>query len=231
MKNSKSDKIATKFVKDSIEITAPMLSIVFNKSISQRVFPKKFKIAKVCPVYKGKGSKCDPDNYRPITVLSVIARLFEKFIHEQLSSYFNDYLYKRQSGFRLKYSTQMALPNTSNQWLLNIDKSDYNLAVFLDRRKAFHTVNHNLLFKKLKFYGIQEIKLQWFESYLSERQQYCSVNNHHSQLASVQLSIPQGSSLGPLLFIIYINDLQCALEKSEPDIYAGDAGVFVSEGI
>ena len=94
MKNSKSGKIATKFVKDPIEIKPPMLSIIFNKSISQGVFPKNLKIGKVCPIYKGKGSKSDPDNYRPITVLSVIARLFEKLVHEQLCLYFNDYLYK-----------------------------------------------------------------------------------------------------------------------------------------
>ena len=85
MKNSKSGKIATKFVKDSIEITAPMLSIIFNKSISRGVFPKNLKISKVCPIYKEKGSKSDPDNYRPMIVLSVIARLFEKLVHEQLS--------------------------------------------------------------------------------------------------------------------------------------------------
>ena len=83
----------------------------------------------------------------------------------------------------------------------------------------------------MKFYGIQGIELQWFESYLSERQQYCSVNNHHSQLASVKAGIPQGSSLGTLLFLIDINDLSCALEKSESDIYADDTGVFISGGV
>ena len=136
-----------------------MLSIIFNKSISRGVFPKNLKIGKVCPIYKGKGSKSDPDNYRPITVLSVIARLFEKLVHEQLFLYFNDYLYKKQSGFRPKYSTQSMLLNTSSQWFLNIDKGDYNLVVFLYLRKAFDTVNHNLLLKKLKFYGIQGIDL------------------------------------------------------------------------
>ena len=131
--------------------------------------------------------------------------------------------------FKPKYSTQSAL-NTSSLWLLNTHKGDYNLADFLNLRKAFDTANHNLLLKKLTFYGIQGIELQWFESYLSERQQYCSVNNHHSQLAIVKAGIPQGSSLAPLLFLISINDLPCALEKSEPDIYADDTGVFVSGG-
>ena len=136
-----------------------MLSTIFNKSISRGVFPKNLKIGEVCPIYKGKGSKSDPDNYRPITVLSVIARLFEKLVHEQLFLYFNDYLYKKQSGFRPKYSTQSMLLNTSSQWFLKIDKGDYNLVVFLYLRKAFDTVNHNLLLKKLKFYGIQGIDL------------------------------------------------------------------------
>ena len=160
IKNSKSRKIATKFVKDSIEITASMLSIIFNKSISLGIFPNNLKIGKVFLIYNGKRSKSHPDNYMPITVLSVITRLFEEVIHEQLFSYFNDYLYKNQSGFRPKYSTQTALLNTSNQWLINIDKGEYNLAVFLDLRKAFDTVNHNVLLLKHESYGILGIELK-----------------------------------------------------------------------
>ena len=228
MKNSKSGKITDRFVKDTILIIASMLATIFNKSPQCGTFPKTLKIGKVCPVYKGKGSKSDPDNYRPISVLSVIARLFEKLIHEYLFPYFNDYLYKNQSGFRPKYSTQTALLNTSNQWVLNIDKGDYNITVFLDLTKVFDTVDHSLLLLKLEYYGVLITELRWFKPYLSGRQQCCSINNINSPLTTVKSGIPQGSSLDPLLFPIYLNDLPCALEKSEPDIYADDTGIFIS---
>ena len=134
----------------------------------------------LCPVYKGKGSKSDRDNYRPVPVLPVIARVLKKLIHEQLFPYFIDYLYKNQSGFRPKYSTQSALLNTTNQWLLNVDHRNFQLAVFLDLRNAFDKVDHNVLTQKLEYYGIQGIELQWFKSYLGGRQQCCSNNNHDS---------------------------------------------------
>ena len=137
----------------------------------------------MCPIYKGKGCKSNPDNYRPISVLSVIARTFEKLVHDQLSEFFRDSFYKFQSGFRQNHSIQTALLDTTSEWFVNIDTGKYNLAVFIDFRKAFHTVGYDILLFKLSHYGVIGTKLRWFKSYLSNRQQYCSLSDSNSDLA------------------------------------------------
>ena len=115
---------------------------------------------RICPIYKGKGSKSNPENYRPISVLSVVARLFEKLIHDQLLKHLDKYLYSHQSGFRPRHSTETSLLNTTNQLFLNIDRGQYNTAVFIDLRKAFDTVSHNILLCKLWHYGIRGTELR-----------------------------------------------------------------------
>ena len=118
------------------------------------VFPDNLKIDAICPIYKGEGSKSSPNNYMPISVLPIVARLFEKIIHNQLYDHIKGRLYKYQSGFRPKHSMETAVLNALNRWFLNIDQGQYNLVVVLDLRKAFDTFNHEILLKKLGHYGV-----------------------------------------------------------------------------
>ena len=132
LKNSKSVTLPAKFLKDCIAVVTGSISLIFNKSIQLGIYPNNLKIAHLCPVYKGKGSTSNPDNYRPISILSVTARTFEKVVHDQLSEFLKDSFYKFQSGFRQNHSTQTALLSNTNEWFVNIDKGKYKLAVFID---------------------------------------------------------------------------------------------------
>ena len=189
-----------KFLKDAIYLVASTLAAIFNWSLEEGIFPDKFKTAGICPIYIGKGSKSDPDHYRPISVLSVAAILFEKLMHDQILKHLERFLYAYQSSFRLKHSTETLLLNTTNELCLNIDRAQYNLMVFIDLYKAFDTVNHDIPLCKLYHYGIKNTELKWFKSYLSNKRQYCSISSHDSNFSHVTTGIPQGTSLGPLLF-------------------------------
>ena len=202
LKTSRSGKIPTRFLKDGVKCIAHVLSSLFKKSMESGVFPDNLKIVAICPIYKGEGPKSSPNNYRPISVLPIAARLFEKIIHNQLYDYVKGRLYKYQSGFRPKHSTESAVLNALNRWFLNIDQGKYNLVVFLDLRKAFDTVNHEILLKKLEHYGVHGTELKWFPSYLRDRKQYTVVGAIKSQLGSISHGVPQGSCLGPLLFLV-----------------------------
>ena len=228
LKNSKSGDLPGKFLKDAIDVVALSLAFIFNRSFKERIFPDNLKVAHICPIYKGKGSKSDPDNYRPISVRLAVARLFEKLVHDQLSKHLNKYLYSNQSGFGPRHSTEKSLLNTTNQLFLNIDRGQYNIAVFIDLRKAFDRVNHNILLCKLWHYGIRGTELRWFKSYLSRRHQYCSISGHASKSTLVTNGIPQGSGLGPLLFLVYVNDLSNAVHYSQTGIYADDTGLYAT---
>jgi hypothetical protein len=157
-------------------------------------FPCEWKISKVSPVYKTVPRE-DMNNYRPISVISIIAKTMEKLVYNQLYEHFikNDMLTNSQHGFRPNHSTVTAMLEIANKWFHNIHIGQLNGVVFLDLKKAFDTVDHKILQHKLHFYGIKGIALNWFRSYLSNRKQHCRVNDHLSHPLEMVCGIPQGS--------------------------------------
>ena len=187
------------------------------------------KLAKVFPLHKGS-AKTNPSNYRPISVIPVIAKVFERIVYDQLYCYLitNNLINKYQSGFRSLHSTVTALLDATNEWYINIDSDLITAVIFLDLAKAFDTVDHNILLQKFDFYGLDQDTLSWFYSYLSDRKQRCFVNGVLSDSANITCGVPQGSVLGPLLFLLYINDLPYCLKQSTTRMFADDTNISVT---
>ena len=223
------DQISNKLLKIAAPYIHLSLTDFFNLSVETNTFPWELEIAKVYPLFKD-GELNDKNNYRPISVIPTVARVFERLIYDQLYNYLNDnnLIDTQQSGFRSLHSTVTALLDLTNDWCVNIDKKCVNGAIFLDLKKAFDTVNHQILLKKLEYFGFDPTAITFFHSYLSNRKQQCNVNGVNSDLLHVSCGVPQGTILGPLLFLMYINDLPNCLKYCTARLYADDTSLTVS---
>ena len=220
------DNISARLIRECADIISGPLCDLFNKSLMSSIFPDDWKCARVTPLFK----QCEPfdlNNYRPISVMFVVAKVFERIVYDQLYNFLNseEIISKQQSGFRSLHSTVTALLEATDSWAFNIDRGYVNAVVFLDLKTAFDTVDHEILLTKMNRCGIQSKTLDWFKSYLTNRTQRCSVNGCLSDFTTLKCGVPQGTILGPLLFLIYINDLPDCLSFSTPRMYADDTHI------
>ena len=228
-KNNKSpglDEISPRVVKSVITHISNHLCYIFNLSLSEGIFQK---LAKVIPVYKN-GDKSELGNYRPISILSVFSKILEKIVHKRTMTFLEKYniIHDSQYGFRPNFSTSLALTDLSNKVTDVFEKNMFGIGVFLDLSKAFDTLNHNILLDKLNFYGIRGVALDWFSSYLRGRSQRTKFQSTLSEPRDITCGVPQGSLLGPLLFIIYVNDICKASDVLSFLMYADDTNIFLS---
>lgn len=224
------DNIPASMIKDAKEELSVPLCILANQSLDTGLFPTSEKTAKVTPIYKASGERSDFDNYRPISVLNVLSKVLEKIVYQQLVDYLeeNNLLYQNQYGFRKNKCTQDAVLHLHDHIRNNMNKKNCTGALYIDLRKAFDTVSHSCLLTKLPYYGISGNELNWISSYLFNRQQYISYNQTKSEMHSVTLGVPQGSILGPLLFVVLINDAYQCLQDCQMLMYADDTVLFFS---
>ena len=203
------------------------LADLFNLSFMTGVFPSVLKTAKIVPVFK-KDSKLNYSNYRPISLLSNIEKILEKLMYKRLYAFldYNNIIYDLQFGFRQQYSTSHALINVTENIRKALDDGNIGCGVFVDLQKAFDIVDHQILLAKLNHYGIRGVSNDWFKSYLSNRNQYVSINGYESGFAAINCGVPQGSVLGPLLFLLYINDLNQAIKFCKVHHFADDTNLL-----
>ena len=194
-----------------------------NQCINTGIYPENMKTAKVIPLHK-KDELTNIENYRPISLLPALSKILEKVIFNQLNYYFNsnNIFCGSQYGFRAKHSTELAALHQVDDITNQMDKGTIPINIYLDLSKAFDTLDHTILLHKLHYYGIGDIELKLFRDYLSNRKQFVQIGKTASNFRNIQTGVPQGSILGPLLFIIYINDIISASTYFKILIYADD---------
>ena len=223
--SSGDDDIRNVLVKVSSPVKVRYLTFLINLSMNKGEFPKELKRGKVIPMHKN-GSKLDENNYRLISLLNVWGKIYEKVVYKRVYSYLEKFslLYCKQFGFHTKHSTVDALVKFTEKVRFNRSTNELRIS-FLDLSKAFDTNDHNLLIRKLDNYGIRGNSLNWFKSYLKGRIQRVKLNNVSSEWEEIVCGVPQGSILGPLLFIIYVNDMPLVCRHLEAILFADDTNL------
>ncbi len=229
-KSGGADNLSPGLLKSTANVLSTPITHIINLSFQNSRVPDMLKLAKVIPIYK-KNEKYLTKNYRPISLLSTINKIMEKIMYRQIISFLTKHsiLYAYQFGFRENHSTAMALIEIVDNIYQELENGKYVAGIYLDISKAFDTVDHSILLYKLEHYGIRGEPLEWFKSYLTNRKQFTVVNNQQSSTKNIKYGVPQGSVLGPLLFLIYTNDIvNCTKEKNLTRLFADDANSFLS---
>jgi len=222
--------ISPKILKLAPHVLVPIYTSLFNSCIEEGIVPHEWKSAIVSPLFKNKGVNSDVNNYRGISVLSPLSKVFEKLLNDQIVAYLDKHniLFEGQHGFRKGHSCETALHELITDINLSRDKRLTTMLLFIDYRKAFDTVDSNLLLLKLFHYGFDNSALKLIADYFTNRSQSTKVNGKLSATANIPLGVPQGSCLGPLFFLIFINDLAYLLEGLSSKLFADDTTIYSS---
>ena len=213
--------IPTDMLKQAIDIHLLIKTQIIIMSIDNNCYPEDLKLAEVSPVFKKKDD-LNKENYRPISVLSHVSKVFERVMYQQIEDFMKDKLSNLLIGFRKNHNTQHYLTSLLERWKKTLDKGGYIFAIFMDLSKAFDTLNYILLIAKLGAYGFDTKALYYIKSYLDNRKQRVRVNNNFSSWQEIIAGVQQGSILGPLLFNIFVNDLLLSVSTSNLSNYADD---------
>ena len=226
-KSSGHDGISNTLLKVIKASISQSLTIIINQMLTTGIFPDAFKVSKVIPLYK-KGDSSLLVNYRPISLLPTISKIFEKVIHDQLYDYFDKYnlLAEQQYGFRKQHSTEYAAVKLIDHVSKEMENGKTPTNVYIDLSKAFDTLTFDILLFKLKYYGVTDTALDLMRSYLTNRKQYVVFNGCQSDYSEIYTGVPQGSILGPLFFSIYINDLINVSNRLNFLMYADDTTIY-----